>query len=106
MTGVFDGMAGVLNGVFGAPVLISPGGGAAISVRGVIRDREVTVAEADGSEVIAKLTTLSAQAGDVIALVKGDIVENSAGRQWRVQYRAVSESPADDRFETFVLEDF
>lgn len=104
MTSVFDGMAGVLNGVFGAPVTIHPGGGGGVEIRGVIRDREVEVPDGDGQVVLGTFTTLKAQVGDVTGLVRGNAVSQGA-RSWTVDYRLPSESPAADRFETFVLKD-
>mgnify|MGYP000067463977 FL=1 len=98
-------MAGVLNQVFGAPVTIYPGGGAGVSIQGVIRDLPVNVADDEGGSVVEVRTTLRAQIGDVAALTAGDLVENEAGRQWRVQYRSPEESPASDRFRLFILQE-
>lgn len=102
MTTLFDGMAGTLNDVFGEPVTIYPGGGAAVEITGVIRDREIAVADDHGEAVLATVTTLRALKQDVVALMSEDRVDGN-GVQYAVRYRVPAPSPADDRFETFVL---
>lgn len=96
-------MAGVLNATFGAPVVIYPGGGPGISIIGVIRDQDVEVADEEGQPVVATMTTLRAQKADVAALGADDQVDGG-GKSYRVRYRIPARSPADDRFETYVLE--
>jgi len=103
VTALFDGMAGVLNDVFGASVTIYPSGGLGTKIQGVIRDREVEVADEDGEPVLATMTTLRALRADVLTLGAGDMIVAAIGSH-RVLYRVPPESPADDRFETFVLE--
>ena len=103
MTGVFDGMAGVLNGVLGASVTIHPGGGAGQIIQAVLREKQVEVADEHGEAVLDTLPVLKAQTGDVTLLVPDDLVIGSDGVRWIVRYRVPSDSPAADRFETFVL---
>jgi hypothetical protein len=102
MTTIFDGMAGALNATFGAPVTIKPGGGEAVSIHAVVREERVELADGEGEAVLGVQPILMAMAADVTALVEGDLVEQGS-RQWRVRYRVPGESPAGDRFETFVL---
>lgn len=105
MTTVFDGMAGALNAVFGAPVTIFPGGGAGVAIQGVIRDQEIQVADREGeSSVWVVETILRAQRDVVTAMVRGDVVETGAGDRYAVRYRMPVSSPAADRFERFVLD--
>lgn len=104
MTSVFDGLAGALNSVFGAPVSIYPGGGAAVEIRAVLRDAEVEVVGEDAEPVLTTQPTLRAIAADVAALEDGDRVV-AGGRDFRVRYRLPVESPATDRFEAFVLKE-
>ncbi len=93
----------MLNDVFGASVTVYPGGGPAEIIQGVIRDREVEVANDDGEAVLATMTTLRALKADVTDLEVKDLVDGADG-SYRVLYRVPPESPASDRFETFVLE--
>lgn len=102
MTGLFDGMAGMLNDVFGGSVTIYPGGGGAVEITGVVRDREIAVADDHGESVLETVTTLRALKPDVVTLVSEDRVDDG-GIQYAVRYRIPSSSPAADRFETFVL---
>lgn len=107
MTGVFDGMAGALISVFGAPVTIYPGGGSASAIRGVVRDAQVQVADREGeAPVWIVATTLRAQRADVASLVSGDVVEAEGDARYKVRYRLPSTSPAGDRFEQFILDEF
>lgn len=103
MASVFDGMAGVLNKVFGALVVIYPGGGAGVTVQAVLRNVQIEVADEDGNPVLTHHTILKVQQPDAVGLVPGNLVEQG-GDGWRVQYAVPAESPAEDRFETFVLE--
>lgn len=103
MTSIFDGMAGVLNGIFGAPVMISPGGGPAVEVRGVLRDEPVEQEGQDGETVVSILPSLKLQLADAQGLVRGDLVEAADGRRFRVTHPVPGTSPAADRFTKFVL---
>lgn len=103
MTGMFDGMAGVLNGVLGAPVIIYPGGGAGQTIQAVLREKQVEVADEHGEAALDTLPVLKAQTGDVAGLMPDDLVIAPDGSRWIVRYRVPSDSPAADRFETFVL---
>lgn len=103
MPSVFDGMGGVLNEVFGAPLTVTFAAGGGLDVHGILRDREVEVAGEDGEPVLTVQPTLRIPAGDVAAQMgEGDIIEQGE-RRYRVIYRVPAENPAVDRLETFVL---
>ena len=100
---IFDGMAGILNDVFGAPVVIHPGGGNGRSIQAVVRREPVEVATDEGEAVLSLRPTLKALKGEVSDLVDGDRVV-AEGETYSVSYRIPNGPPAADRFETFVLQ--
>lgn len=102
-TALFDGVARMLNDTFGARVTIYPGGGGAVEITAVVRDRQVDVGGEDEEPVAAAMTIMRALKADVVDLVAGDRVEAN-GVTYEVEHRPPAESPADDRFETFVLD--
>ncbi|MBY6160030.1 hypothetical protein KUV73_04060 [Mameliella alba] len=106
MTSVFDGLAGVLNGVFGAPVEIEPTGEAAYTVQGVFRREPIEVAGAEGEPVLILSPTLRVQRDAVPALDRGDIVRPSTapGEVFRVANGQDTMSPASDGFAVYELE--
>ena len=103
VTGVFDGMAGVLNATFGAPVVIHPGGGAAAGVRGVLRDLPQRVTDDRGMEVETVQPTLRLPLADAVGLVEGDVVIAASGQRYVVTLRVTPTSPAADRLVLFHL---
>ena len=103
MTSIFDGLAGVVADVFGAPVTIAPGGASPVTIQAVLRQRQIEVAAEDGEPVIMLETVLRAPSADVATLVEGDLVTDVLGRSWRVRYRLPPDAPSLDRLEEFVL---
>lgn len=102
MTSVFDGMAGVLNGVFGASVTIYPGGGPGKAVRGVLRRQQVDLETDEGFEVISAAPVLRINKGDAAGLGPGDRVE-AGGQAYTVRFPIPITSPASDAFQPFAL---
>ena len=102
MGSIFDGMTGVLNSVFGTPVTIITSTGAFI-VTGVLRNESVEVAADEGEPVLTVLPVLKLRTGDTNGLQSGDEVMAENGTTYIVRHSIPSESPASDRFETFIL---
>lgn len=104
MSSVFDGMAGVLNTMFGASVVIS--GSVTGTFQAIFREVPVEQEVADGRIVVAVTPTLRVRRSDIAALVKGDVVAPSEtpGRTFKVLQSFPSQSPAADRFVTYTLE--
>lgn len=103
----FSGLAGVLNGVFGAPVTITRRGEAAVTLQAVFRDVPVEQEAADGRTVVTITPTVRIQKDAIAALVRGDLVAPSAasGRTFTVLQAYPGASPASDAFVTYVLEE-
>lgn len=102
MTSIFDGMAGALNSVFGAPVTIYTDHGQ-FEVNAILRDTRVEVMGDEGESVLTITPMLHIQSGDLNGLRRGDSVMNAQGTRYVVLHRNPAESPASDRFETFAL---
>ena len=97
MASIFDGMAGVLNDVFGARVTVTPPGGSSLNVHGIFREEPAGVVLADGREDIVSLPTLSIQKGSAAIAVKWVVApEIAAPRTFRVLRVLPSRSPAAD----------
>lgn len=105
MTGIFDGMAGVLNGLFGAPVTITPDGGEPAVLRGVFREEPVEVADGDNGSVIDVAITLRVQRPGADDVETGAIVAPGNGKTYRIMNRITSGSPAADGFTVFELKE-
>jgi hypothetical protein len=105
MSNAFDGVAGLLNGIFGKPVTVTPAlGGSPRTVRGVFRREPIEVAGEDGFPVLVLSPTLKVPATE--DLKRGDIVEPSVepGSRYEVMNGEPSPSPASDRFVIYELE--
>lgn len=106
MTSVFDGMAGIINGVLGDTVTVLPAVGSSFDLAGIFREEPIEVLEADGRGVLIMSPTLSVQKPLSASLAKGDVIQPSDGRQFKVVNRQSNGSPASDAFVIFELEDF
>lgn len=104
MTSLFDGLAGLLNDVFGDPVIWTPSGGAPVTIRAVFRQQPVEVASDQGGTVLISDAVLRVQKTAGSGMVAGDIVTLSDGRSFRIESRIPGESPASDGFLIFTLE--
>lgn len=108
MTGIFDGLASTLSGVFGEAVTLYPGGGGPVEVRGIYRTRPVEVRDADGQAVLLIGPTLQLHKPDAAGLSFGDLVEiGVAGSvpRYRVVNKSAPQSPAADALVLIELED-
>lgn len=108
MTSIFDGMAGVLNDTFGAPVTIQPAtGGGFITVQAVFRRDPVEVPAEDGEPVLILSPTLKLRRDQVPDIARGDLVTPTLtpGQQYRVVNTMPTGSPASDGFILCELEE-
>jgi len=104
MPSVFDGMTGVLDDVFGDPVLVTPKGGVAREERAVFREGPVLVLGRDGQEVTTVIPTLSGDRRQLSDLVRGSLVVPGNGKTYRCLSALPSGSPAEDARLTIELE--
>lgn len=106
MTGIFDGMAGVLNDVFGAPVMHTPAAtGLPVEVQGIFRRDPITVADEDGREFLVSSPSLRVERPDAVGIVVGDVIEVSGGDRFTVlNAQRATPSPASDALIVFELE--
>lgn len=102
---IFDGVAGVLNDVFGSPVTITPAGGAAYEITAIFRIEDDVIADGEGGAIVGDVPRLSVQAPASDALKKGDLVAPGDGTIYRLGARHATGSPAPDRFTKFDLEE-
>lgn len=104
MTGVFDGMAGVLNDVFGAPVTYLPSSGPTQLVQSVFREEPITVAGPDGNDVLIEAPTWKVPRSVLAPLPRGAQIQLPDGRLFRVLNRIGTGSPASDAFIVYEME--
>jgi hypothetical protein len=103
MTTLFDGMAGMLNDVFGAPVELWRAGGKLGDLRGILRSPPVEAITADGRPTVVAVPVLRLPATAAPLPQRGDTIRQG-GRQWRVLGIYPSGSPAGDHFLIHELE--
>lgn len=104
MTGLFDGMAGVLNDMFGASVSHTPAGGATVQITGVFRLEQVRVADETGGEYLDMRPLLRVLPDVAAGLSRGGQIEPGDGHAYKILARQPSGSPASDAFVVFELE--
>lgn len=105
MTGIFDGMAGVLNSVFGAPVSHTPQGQASRTIDAVFRKEPDTVTDREGHDYLIAVPTLRVLKADAASISRGDEIEPGDGAKYVVLNQQPSGSPASDAFVVFELEE-
>lgn len=96
MTRLFDGMAGLVAGVFGAPVTYQPAGGAPRSVQSVFRDQPVEAMDPDGHPVLIVSPSWRVEAGLVPELARGDRILAPNGKTYAILNTQPTGSPASD----------
>jgi hypothetical protein len=101
---LFDGMAGVLNGVFGAPVTYLPAGGIPRDIRSIFRETPITIGGSDGGDVLIEAPTWRVSKADLAGAARGDRIALPDGRVFRVLNRIGTGSPAADAFILHELE--
>lgn len=104
MTSLFDGLAGALADVFGAPVIWTPAGGAPVTVQGVFREVPFDEDFGDGRAGLALMPVLRWSRTVAAGAAKGDTC-TVAGRTFRLLRPVPSGSPAADSFVAWELEE-
>lgn len=104
MPGVFDGMAGVLNAVFGAPVTYLPVNGQSVAVQSVFREEPITVSGSDGGDVLIEAPTWKVPSDVLSDVPRGARITLADGRIYRILNRIGTGSPAADAFVVYELE--
>ena len=105
MSDVFNGMAGLLNDIFGKPVDVTPAaGGETRTIQAVFRREPIEVAGEEGFPVLILSPTLKVPATEI--LKRGDTVEPSIapGTRYEIMNGERSVSPASDAFVYYELE--
>lgn len=97
-------MSGILDEVFGGPVLVTPKGGSEREARAVFREGPVLVLGRDGQEVTTVIPTLSGDRRQLEDLVRGSLVAPGNGKTYRCLSALPSGSPAEDARLTIELE--
>lgn len=104
MTGLLDGMAGVLSDMFGAPVSHTPAGGSAVQITGVFRQEQVRIADETLGEYLDMRPLLRVLPDVAAGISRGDTIAPGDGQTYKVLARQPSGSPALDAFVIFELE--
>lgn len=107
MTSVFDGMAGVLNAVFGAPVTHILAQGQSVTMVGIFRESPVEITLADGRGYVIEQPTLRVAKPSAAAVTIGDEMRPGvvSPRRFRVLDMHPTGSPAADGFVMILLEE-
>jgi hypothetical protein len=101
---LFDGMAGILNDVFGAPVTHTPAGGSPVTLQAIFRREPITTVDREGFEALVVSPTLQVPLPQANDVQRGDTVVPGDGQPYRIINRHPSGSPAGDAFVVFELE--
>lgn len=104
MTTLFNGMANILNGVFGDAVTVTPNAGVPREIQGILREGPVELLDEQGVVVATAEATLKAHATDVTDLRSGDLIVSAGGVQYKFLSHLPSGSPASDAFVVIQLE--
>lgn len=103
---VFDGLAGVLDDAFGAPVAWTAAPAGPVTIFGVFREEVLDEAIADGRPDTLAVPMLRVRK-TVAQLARGHLVQPSAapGRSFIVLRVIPPSSPAADAFRLYILEE-
>lgn len=102
---VFDGLAGTLNAVFGAPVTITPPVGLAVTAKGILRELPQFEDDPDRRGHFVPQFAMQIPKPVPSALVKGATVTQASGRTFKVLGVFPDRSPAADAFMVAHLEE-
>jgi hypothetical protein len=101
MSGLFDGVAGLLSDVFGSPVtLVSQ----AAQIQAVIRSEPVPLVAPDGRTTLDMRPEMRVTSGIAAEIYSGDSIVTASGKAYRIVARQPSGSPAADAMVIFDLE--
>lgn len=98
MTSIFDGMTGIFAGVFGAPVIWHPAGGADQQIQSIFREAPIEVDGADGQIALIEAPTWRVARNLVPGVARGDRITVRDGRSFRITAVHSGGSPAEDAF--------
>ena len=104
MAGIFDGMAGLLNDVFGDPVTHLPRSGVERVVQGIFRAPPIDLLGEDGRTVLDTGPRLRVPKPAADGIAVGDMIRPASGPLYRVINPTPGGSPAADAFVIFQLE--
>lgn len=104
MTRIFDGVAGLLNDVFGGPVTHRPKGGISLQRHWIFREPQAEVEGDDGHVALDVAPHLRIPKPEAALVSIGDQVMPGNGKTYRVVNRWPGGSPAADAFVIFGLE--
>lgn len=104
MASIFDGMAGVLNTTFGAPITYLPVSGTALSVQSVFREDPITITGDNGQDVLVEAPSWRVPKSVLADVRRGDRISLPDGRMFKVLNRIGTGSPAADAFMLYELE--
>lgn len=104
MTSLFDGVAGLLNDVFGGPVMHVPKAGPSVSRHWIFREPQAEVEGEDGHVALDIAPHLRVPQTEAALVSIGDQVMPGNGKTYRIFNRWPSGSPASDAFVIFGLE--
>ncbi|MBW7057308.1 hypothetical protein KY389_11490 [Paracoccus bogoriensis] len=98
MTGVFDGIAGTLSGVFGSMVAFRPATGDARDVQSIFRLSPIEITGADGQILRIDAPTWRVSRDLVPEAARGDRIDVPGRGLYRLMVSHDSGSPAADAF--------
>ena len=98
MTSLFDGMSGILAGVFGGSVRYEPVEGFVRDVASIFRETPVEVVGADGQAVLIEAPTWRVARTLVPEVRRGDVLRVGDGRLFTITAIHTAGSPAADAF--------
>lgn len=98
MTSIFDGLAGTLSGIFGAPIIYMPQGLPARSVQSVFRASPVEVTASDGQILRIDAPTWRVCRNLVPQIARGDMISVPGRGIFKLMVIHNSGSPAEDAF--------
>jgi hypothetical protein len=104
MTALFDGLAGLLNDVFGSAVTHTPQGGSSRVIKAVFRDEPESVTDREGYQYLVTVPTLRVLKADAADIARDDTIEPGNGVTYIVLNAQPNGSPASDAFVIFELE--
>lgn len=103
MTSIFDGMAGLLNDVFGGPVVHAPSNGVPVTIHAVFRLKPIEELDSNGNAILLMDPTLSVPEPVASTISVGDEVTPESGVTYRILNRHQTGSPAQDARVIFEL---
>lgn len=99
MTSLFDGLSGLLAGVFGAVVRYEPQNSIdARDIQSIFREQPIEVQGADGQNVLIDAPTWRVERNRVPEVRRGDHLRLGDGRRFRITTTHNSGSPSVDAF--------